>query len=89
LLEGDDATLPNLSQRFETMTKYIKLSVKFFGENRAIRMMRSQLGWFVKGMRYSSRFRESIKRLSTEEETLSLVREYQTQIERFEIYTTQ
>lgn len=81
LLEGGDATLPNLAQRFETMSKYIKSSVKFFGEHRAIRMMRSQLGWFVKGMRYSSRFRESIKRVSTEEETLSLVREYQTLIE--------
>jgi hypothetical protein len=38
--------------------------------------MRSQLGWFVKGLRHSSKFRQSIKRISTEEEALVLIKEY-------------
>jgi hypothetical protein len=38
--------------------------------------MRSHLGWFVKGLRFSSRFRESIKRISTEKEALSFIGEY-------------
>jgi hypothetical protein len=41
-----------------------------------MRMMRSRLGWFVKGLRYSSRFRESIKQVSTEKEALSRIEQY-------------
>ena len=78
LTRGDKVTFPDIYQRFEVMTKYLKSLVRCFGEQRASRMMRSQLGWFVKGLRYSSRFRESIKRISTEEEALSLIKEYKS-----------
>jgi len=39
-------------------------------------MMRSHLGWFVKGLRFSSSFRESIKGISTKKEVLSFIGEY-------------
>jgi len=76
LITGDEICSPDLSEHFEVITKYLKSSVRCFGEQRACRMMRSKLGWFVKGLRYSSRFRQSIKRISTEEEALSLIKEY-------------
>jgi tRNA-dihydrouridine synthase B len=60
------------------MTTYLNTSIECFGEKRACRMMRSHLGWFVKGLRYGSRFRESIKRISTEKEALSLIGEYKS-----------
>jgi len=76
LLQGGDVTFPGIEQRFETMTTYITSTVNFFGEHRASRIIRSQLGWFVRGLRYSSRFRESIKNVSTEKEALSMVKKY-------------
>ena len=81
LIMGDEISFPDLSERFEVMTKYLKSSVRCFGEQRACRKMRSQLGWFVKGLRHSSRFRQSIKRISTEEEGLMLIKEYRNFIE--------
>lgn len=76
LVDGKKGVAPNLVERFEVMTRYLKSSVRIFGEQRAIRMMRSHLGWFVKGLRNSSKFRESIKRISTEKEALTLIEEY-------------
>jgi nifR3 family TIM-barrel protein len=76
LMNGNEMVPPDLSERFEVMTKYLKASIECFGEKRACRMMRSHLGWFVKGLIYSSRFRESIKRISTEKEALSFIGEY-------------
>jgi nifR3 family TIM-barrel protein len=76
LIRGNKVTFPDLSQRFAVMTKYLKSSVSCFGEQRAIRMMRSHLGWFVKGLSFSSRFRESIKQISTEKEALYRIEEY-------------
>ena len=76
LIRGNKVTFPDLSQRFAVMTKYLKSSVRCFGEQRAIRKMRSHLGWFVKGLSFSSRFRESIKQISTEKEALNRIEEY-------------
>ncbi len=76
LVQGDAVSSPDLSHRFELMTKYLRDSVMQFGEQRACQMMRSRLGWFVKGLRYSSRFRDSIKQVSTETEAVALIRDY-------------
>jgi tRNA-dihydrouridine synthase B len=76
LLQGRETVSPSLSERFEAMKKYLTTSIECFGEQRACRMMRSHLGWFVKGSRFSTRFRESIKRISTEKEAMSLIIEY-------------
>jgi len=78
LMYGKERMSPDLTERFDAMTKYLNTSIECFGEKRACRMMRSHLGWFVKGLRYSSRFRESIKGLSTEREALSFIGEYKS-----------
>jgi tRNA-dihydrouridine synthase len=76
LIRDNKALLPDPSRRFEVMAKYLRSSVLYFGEQRAVRMMRSRLGWFVKGLRYSSRFRESIKQVSTEKDALAKIEQY-------------
>ena len=76
LIRDNKVSFPDPSRRFEVMIQYLKSSVTYFGEQRAIRMMRSRLGWFVKGLLYSSRFRESIKQISTEKDALSRIEEY-------------
>jgi tRNA-dihydrouridine synthase B len=78
LMNGKERRSPDLFERFDAMTTYLYTSIECFGEKRACRMMRSHLGWFVKGLRYGSRFRESIKRISTEKEALSLIGEYKS-----------
>ena len=72
----------NLAQRFDVMKKYLKTSVKYFGEKHACRMMRSRLCWFTKGLPGSSKFRQSITRISSEEETLSLINSYMTVLQK-------
>jgi len=78
LMNGKERVSPNLNERFDVMTRYLNTSIECFGEKRACRMMRSHLGWFVKGLRYSSKFRESIKEVSTEIEALSFIGEYKS-----------
>jgi len=75
-LKGDDVSPVDLATRFEGMKKFICLSVRYFGEKRACLMMRSRLGWFSKGLPYSSRFRDSIKKIASEEEALHLAAAY-------------
>ena len=83
LLNGNRYDI-NLGQRFAVMIKYLKTSVKYFGEKHACRMMRSRLCWFTKGLPGSSKFRQSITRISSEEETLSLINSYMTVLQKEE-----
>ena len=80
LLRGEELPKKNLLDRFDIMIKYLDDSVEYLGEKQACFMMRSRLGWFVKGMRFCSSFRESIKHISSEEQALKLIRSYQDMV---------
>jgi nifR3 family TIM-barrel protein len=79
-IKGEEPAREDLSHRFDMMTHYFKASVDYIGEEAACRMMRSRLGWFARGMRHSSKFRESIKHLSSEEEGVALIDAYRNSL---------
>jgi nifR3 family TIM-barrel protein len=79
-INGEEPVREDLSHRFDMMTHYFKASVDYIGEETACRMMRSRLGWFTRGMRNSSKFRESIKHLSSEEEGVELIGAYRNSL---------
>ncbi len=81
LMRGEEIQPIDLSQRFDSMIKYLDASVRYLGEKTACYMMRSRLGWFVKGLRYSSRFRESIKQISSEDKAKKLIAAYKDSLE--------
>jgi nifR3 family TIM-barrel protein len=63
----------DLSMRFETMIRYVRAMVDYRGESRACRMLRSRLGWFVKGLPHAGAFREAIKSIAAEDEALAAI----------------
>jgi len=79
-LRGEPVVPADLSLRYRTIIRYLEASVNYFGEKNACFMMRSRLGWFVKGLPHSSRFRESIKRVSSQDEAKTLVTQYMNSI---------
>jgi len=79
-INGEEPAREDLSQRFDSMTRYFKASVDYIGEDAACRMMRSRLGWFTRGMRNSSKFRESIKHLASEKEGAELIGAYRNSL---------
>jgi len=80
LLKGEDVPVIDLSMHFDAMIRYLEASVKYLGEELACYMMRSRLGWFTKGLPQSSRFRETIKRISSEAEAKKLINAYRETI---------
>ncbi len=76
IVRGNDVLPVDIAHRFEVMIRYCKMSIQCFGEKNGCRMMRGRLGWFVKGLRFSSKFRESINQISSENETIELIKAY-------------
>ena len=73
---GGQASEPGATERRRVMRRYVEDSVNYIGEMHACRIMRSRLGWFVKGLPHNIAFRESIKRIETKEEMLSRIDQY-------------
>lgn len=63
-------------QRISMMMGYLDASITYLGEKNACYMMRSRLCWFVKGMRNASRFRESIRFISSGKEAKEKIDAY-------------
>ncbi|MDM8514624.1 tRNA dihydrouridine synthase DusB [Desulfobacterales bacterium HSG16] len=80
LSRGEVCEQEDFSLHFKAMIRYLDASVKYIGEVHACRMMRSRLGWFVKGLPCSSRFRESIKRIDTHDTALDIIYRYMESI---------
>lgn len=59
--------------RRNAMRRYCADTVRYCGEAVGCRMLRSRLGWFVKGLPHNAHFREGIKHLATESEALSAI----------------
>jgi len=76
IMEGRPVQPVSIKSRFEAMKEYLKVTVEYLGEKQACFMMRSRLGWFVKGLVSSGRFRESIKQISSENEAEELIGSY-------------
>lgn len=80
-LDGRSLPPADLALRFDTMQRYLAATVEYFGEKQACFMMRSRLGWFVKGLPYSSKFREAIKQISSQRQALTLMQSYRDSIQ--------
>jgi len=74
--EGRPAHAPDDAKRIDMMRDYLRDSVRYLGEERACRMMRSRLCWFVKGMRNAGQFRNAIRFMASEKKGLALIRQY-------------
>ena len=77
LAAGDTLPSVGLSVRFETINRYLDASLAYYGETHACYMMRSRLGWFVKGLPHSAKFRESIKNISSKEDARQCIDDYE------------
>jgi nifR3 family TIM-barrel protein len=62
--------------RFDAMLRYLDHSIRYYGEKRACNMLRGRLGWLSKTLPHNNIFKESIKRISSREEAVSIIEAY-------------
>lgn len=82
LIEKKEIIQDDISQVFDTMRQYLQASFEYFGEERACLMMRSRLGWFVKGLKNNSSFRESLKQISSYQQALQIIDAYRETLDQ-------
>ncbi len=76
LLQARPPRPVELSTRLQVALRFIDHMVGHFGETRAVYMMRSRLGWFVKALPGCGSFRATIVRLTSRQEMIDAVESY-------------
>lgn len=67
---GDILAKPTKEDKINTAIKHMKLAVKEHGEYVAVREMRKHIGWYLKGMKNSARFRDMINKMELADEVI-------------------
>jgi len=67
---------PALEERENIINYHLDMSVKFFGEKAGLRKFRKHLLWYTKGLKGSSRFRETVVKIDGKESLLTMVHDY-------------
>lgn len=75
-LAGDQPKPVTHRERINMMLRYVHDSVAHLGEKRTCFMLRSRLAWFVKGLPQATRFRQAIRRISSEQEAVALILQF-------------
>jgi nifR3 family TIM-barrel protein len=72
-LRGRPAPPEDLGERLETMRRYVGLTVACYGEETALRLLRSRLGWFAKGLRCAAALRRAAAQAASIGAALELI----------------
>ncbi len=74
LTTGNILPPPTLEERIEVALEHLKLAIKYKGEWVAVREMRKQLAWYIKGRPGAAQIRTMINQATTKEEILEIMR---------------
>lgn len=77
---GEIMEEPNNKEKIEICIRHYNLAIKLLGEERAVKEMRKHIGWYVKGMSGSSRFRKEIFSLTDVEEVILKLHKYTEEV---------
>lgn len=74
LTTGKKLPPPTVEERIATALEHLELAIKFKGEWVAVREMRKQLAWYIKGRPGAAQIRTMINQAATKEDILEIMR---------------
>lgn len=72
---GEILPKPTAQEKINTAIEHMKLAVEEHGEYVAVREMRKHIGWYIKGLKNSARYRDEINKLTDCEEVITKLKE--------------
>lgn len=73
---GEILPEPTLEERITTAIKHMNLAVTEHGEYVAVREMRKHIGWYLKGLKNSAKYRDQINKITDYKEVIAMLEEY-------------
>lgn len=73
---GEILPEPTLEEKITTAIKHMNLAVSEHGDYVAVREMRKHIGWYLKGLKNSAKYRDQINKITDYKEVIAMLEEY-------------
>lgn len=73
---GEVLPEPTLEEKITTAIRHMNLAVAEHGDYVAVREMRKHIGWYLKGLKNSAKYREQINKITDYKEVIVMLEEY-------------
>lgn len=73
---GEVLPEPTLEEKITTAIKHMNLAVAEHGDYVAVREMRKHIGWYLKGLKNSAKYRDQINKITDYKEVIIMLEEY-------------
>ena len=73
---GEILPEPTLEERITTAIKHMNLAVAEHGDYVAVREMRKHIGWYLKGLKNSAKYRDQINKITDYKEVIAMLEDY-------------
>lgn len=75
-LAGEKVIYPTDAEKVDMCIKHLKLAVNYFGEDKAVREMRKNIGWYVKGIKNCTDVKNLINAEKSSENVIDILLKY-------------
>ncbi len=76
LQTGDVLPEPDAETQWNVVKQHYKMSLDLYGENKCVRLMRKNMGWYTKGYPGGAEYRRAMNQMTTADEVLGLTEEF-------------
>ena len=73
---GEILPEPTLEEKITTAIKHMNLAVAEHGDYVAVREMRKHIGWYLKGLKNSAKYRDQINKITDYKEVIAMLEDY-------------
>lgn len=73
---GEILPEPTLEEKITTAIKHMNLAVAEHGDYVAVREMRKHIGWYLKGLKNSAKYRDQINKITDYKQVIAMLEEY-------------
>ncbi|MEG0775778.1 tRNA dihydrouridine synthase DusB [Clostridium sp.] len=79
-LEGKEITCPSPIDKLEMCILHLNLAMKYFDEAKAVREMRKQIAWYIKGLKYCTDIKDRVNSMTKYQDVLKILEEYKNEL---------
>lgn len=79
-LNGEEPLIITSAEKIDMCIKHYNLALKYDGERKAVREMRKQSAWYLKGLEKSTEIRKILNTIDESERVIDLLRKYKEEL---------
>jgi len=79
-IKGKQIIKPSIEEKVDLCINHLKLAIDYYGENKAVREMRKNISWYLKGLRNSTNIKNRINCENNSDTVIAILKDYKMEL---------